>query len=158
MFILTSIEPANLSISPYPPFGLTTLSFIVLGSYLFLVGFYFSAKSISKDVNVRKSIRQTLHNKNFLEVIANSETESAVLKLVSPLVNKVMEQESDSFYQPSTMEIKDMVKEAIAEIMVEKRKSDATFLINIAYCPRNLYVIWLNTGGAVTARRCFGNF
>jgi hypothetical protein len=124
MLILTSIEPANLSISPYPPFGSTTLSFMVLGSYLFLVGLYFSAKSISKDVNVRKSIRHTLNRKNFLEVIANSETESAVLKLVSPLINKVMEEEIDSFYQPSKKEIKDMVQEAITELQIEKRKTD----------------------------------
>jgi hypothetical protein len=126
MFVLTSIEPANLSISPYPPFGLTTLSFMILGSYLFLVGLYFSAKSISKDVNVRKSIRNTLHKKNFLEVIANSETESAVLKLVSPLINKVLEEESDSFYQPSNKEIKEMVQEAIIELQVEKRKEDVS--------------------------------
>jgi hypothetical protein len=41
----------------YPPFGLATISFFGLASYLVLVGIYSSAISISEDSKLRRSIR-----------------------------------------------------------------------------------------------------
>ena len=44
--------------TPYPPFGLVTVSLIGMSSYLILVGLYYSAISVSQDIRLRKSIRQ----------------------------------------------------------------------------------------------------
>lgn len=43
---------------PYPPFGICASSFMTLASYLFSLGFYFSAISVSEDEKLRKSIRK----------------------------------------------------------------------------------------------------
>jgi hypothetical protein len=43
--------------SPYPPFGLPTISFIGLASYLVLAGIYSSAISAAEDSKLRQSIR-----------------------------------------------------------------------------------------------------
>jgi hypothetical protein len=42
----------------FPPFGLVTVSFMGLASYLMLVGIYYSAMSVSQDVKLRKTIRR----------------------------------------------------------------------------------------------------
>ena len=44
--------------TPYPPFGIAASSFVALASYLFSLGFYFSAISVSQDMTLRKSIRK----------------------------------------------------------------------------------------------------
>jgi hypothetical protein len=53
----------------YPPFGLVTVSFMGLSSYLLLLGVYASAISFSEDSKLRQSIRQVaLENQNYLTV------------------------------------------------------------------------------------------
>ena len=42
---------------PYPPFGLATVSFMGLSSYLLLIGIYSSAISVGEDSRLRQSIR-----------------------------------------------------------------------------------------------------
>lgn len=38
--------------TPYPPFGIGASSFVALAAYLFSLGFYFSAISISQDIKL----------------------------------------------------------------------------------------------------------
>jgi hypothetical protein len=42
----------------FPPFGLVTVSFMGLASYLMLIGIYYSAMSVSQDVKLRTTIRR----------------------------------------------------------------------------------------------------
>jgi hypothetical protein len=42
----------------FPPFGLVTVSFMGLASYLMLVGIYYSAMSVSQDMKLRTTIRR----------------------------------------------------------------------------------------------------
>jgi hypothetical protein len=42
----------------FPPFGLVTISFMGLASYLMLVGIYYSAISVSQDIKLRTTIRR----------------------------------------------------------------------------------------------------
>ena len=58
--VFTSNQSIVLVDASYPPFGLATISFMRLSSYLILVGVYSSAISIVQDVNLRKSIRKTV--------------------------------------------------------------------------------------------------
>lgn len=44
--------------APYPPFGIATISFVDLTSYLIYVGIYFSAISITLDTQLREEIRK----------------------------------------------------------------------------------------------------
>ena len=50
---------ANILLIPYPPIGSATCSALALASYVFSVGIYSSAISISEDAELRKSIRKT---------------------------------------------------------------------------------------------------
>ena len=50
---------ANIVFIPYPPFGNASSSSLALASYIFYVGLYSSAISISEDAELRKSVRRT---------------------------------------------------------------------------------------------------
>lgn len=57
LLLFTSNQAMLLTSTQYPPFGLVTISFVGLSSYLVLVGIYSSAISISQDAKLRREIR-----------------------------------------------------------------------------------------------------
>jgi hypothetical protein len=70
-----------LSNTPYPPFGIFTVSFFGLASYLTLVGIYYSAISASQDTALRRSIRKSVEQQiNLVDMIGKAEIMSAVTK------------------------------------------------------------------------------
>jgi hypothetical protein len=56
VLLFTSNQANILVFGPYPPFGLATISFMGLSSYLVLVGIYYSAISVAEDSKLRQSI------------------------------------------------------------------------------------------------------
>jgi hypothetical protein len=59
---------ANILFIPYPPFGSASCWSLSLASYVFFVGLYSSAISISEDAQLRKSIRRTAVNELKIKV------------------------------------------------------------------------------------------
>ena len=57
VLLFTSNQAMILVSFTYPPFGLVTVSFLGISSYLILVGIYSSAISVSQDISLRKSIK-----------------------------------------------------------------------------------------------------
>jgi hypothetical protein len=51
-------QPLGLLLKPFPPFGLATISFMPLASYLILIGIYSAAISVSQDSSLRDSTRK----------------------------------------------------------------------------------------------------
>ena len=67
--------------TPYPPFGIISSSFMTLASYLFSLGFYFSAVSVSEDEKLRKSIRKfVMKESNLLDSIGTAQMEQEIQK------------------------------------------------------------------------------
>jgi hypothetical protein len=60
ILLFSSNQITSLILAYYPPFGLASISFLGLGSYLLLVGIYSSAISVANDINLRRSMRQTM--------------------------------------------------------------------------------------------------
>jgi hypothetical protein len=57
--LFISNQAISTVISPsFPPFGLVTVSFMGLASYLMLVGIYYSAMSVAQDIKLRTTIRR----------------------------------------------------------------------------------------------------
>jgi hypothetical protein len=108
----------------YPPFGLATLSFIGLSSYLILMGVYSSAISISQDAKLRRSIRDSAINESkLLGSIGAAEMEQEIVKRVV----RVAKKHSDSMteetgIQPSLSkdDVEQYLKEVLQEIKVRK--------------------------------------
>ena len=73
ILLFVSDQAVTLIATPYPPFGLVSVSAVGLSSYLILVGLYYSAISLSNDVNLRRTIRESvLRESKFLDSIGKS--------------------------------------------------------------------------------------
>ncbi|MGD1835045.1 MAG: hypothetical protein ACPKQO_04920, partial [Nitrososphaeraceae archaeon] len=79
----------------YPPFGFSTVSSYGLGSYLILMGLYLSAKSISRDEQLKEIVKNsTLAESKFLHSIGMSESEREKKLLKDVLVRTKEQQEN----------------------------------------------------------------
>ena len=75
---------------PYPPFGLATISFLGLSSYLIFVGIYASAISVSGDTELRKSIRKyAITESKLLDSIGSAQMEQQIQRRVIDMMNKI---------------------------------------------------------------------
>jgi hypothetical protein len=111
---------ANILFIPYPPFGSASCSSLALASYIFFVGLYSSAISISEDAELRKSIRRTAVNElKLLDSIGtaqmSAQLEDKVSKLVKEYSDKIV---NEAGVQPDLSEedAKQYLDEVIKEL------------------------------------------
>jgi len=75
--------------TPYPPFAAAAWSFAGLSSYLFSLGFYFSAISIAQNSKLRQSIRGiALKESKLLDSIGTAHMEQELVKKVLKLAKE----------------------------------------------------------------------
>lgn len=86
LLLFVSNEAIVLISAPYPPFGLPTISFLGLASFLVLAGIYSSAVSLSQDAKLRQLIRtSTLKQTEFLDSIGMAHMEQEIASNVFKL-------------------------------------------------------------------------
>jgi two-component system sensor histidine kinase VicK len=89
MLLFTVNQPTGLTLIPYPPFGLVTISFMGLSSYMILVGIYSSAISVAQDVKLRQAIRKTAIDQSKLLIsIGSAQIEKELEKKVMTVTQK----------------------------------------------------------------------
>jgi hypothetical protein len=123
ILLFVSNQAIILATAPYPPFGLVTVSFVGLLSYLMLVGIYCSAISVSEDVIIRQTIRKSVNNESeLLGSIGSShmqqELERRVLKITKSTSDLMGEQTG---VEPSITE--GNMKEYLQEVLTEVKRS-----------------------------------
>jgi hypothetical protein len=94
-------QPIGLILVPYPPFGLASICFIVLSSYLVVLGIYSSALSVANDNVLRRAIRKSVEQQSdLLDKIGTAQMESQlqnrVLLLTRDLTDEITEQQEFS--------------------------------------------------------------
>ena len=89
MLMFTSNQPTGLIQTPYPPFGLVTTAFFGSAAFLFLIGVYSSAISVSQDRNIRMYIKNYAKQLTFLSGIGSSEMEKEMQKIVRNVMTEV---------------------------------------------------------------------
>jgi len=122
VLLFVSNQGIDLVSAPYPPFGLPTISFVGLASYLILTGIYSSAISVAENSKLRRSIRSlAITESRLLDSIGSAhmerEIESKVLQVVKAQQETLAEQNA---IQPSLTE--DDAKEYLAEVINEIKK------------------------------------
>jgi hypothetical protein len=76
----------------YPPFGLVTISFMGLSSYLIMIGIYSSAISVAQDVEFRKSIRNSVQEQSkLLDSIGTAQMEREIERRVIRISRELRE-------------------------------------------------------------------
>jgi hypothetical protein len=90
MLLFSSNQVSGLTLVPYPPFGLVTVSFLGLASFLVFVGIYSSAISVAQDSTLRKSIRGfAIEETRLLDSIDTAQMEREIEKKVIGLTKLI---------------------------------------------------------------------
>jgi len=121
-----SIEIDTLLFATYPPFGVVTVSFIPMGSYLVFSGMVLSARLIAHDKELRSEFYKTAMSQlKLLKAIGVTEMEKELLKSYKSVEkqHKLPEMESTRFE-------KDNVREALHEVVDELDKDNVRELLH----------------------------
>jgi hypothetical protein len=115
----------------YPPFGLSSITFIGISSYLLFVGVYYSAISVSLDQRLRSSINKSVEQQlGFVSKIGTSQVEQEIQERVEHLTIKLakkMEIESGLEVPMKDEEVDRYIKMVIAEKeRMSRKKNDTT--------------------------------
>ena len=121
-FILLFISnQISLVASSYPPFGIATLLYSGLSSYILLIGLYSTAVSLSEHAQLRKSMRNSIDQQHsrLLDHIGMSELQKEIDKRVTPLIQRHAEQmnmQTAIDLPVSEEEIKQYIKEVLNDL------------------------------------------
>ena len=69
LFLFSANQSTSLVLGPYPPFGVSTILMLIIGSYLVLIGIYSSALSLSNNIHLRKLITNLAKESKLLDSI-----------------------------------------------------------------------------------------
>lgn len=130
LLLFTSNQAMVLTFTQYPPFGLVTISFVGLASYLLLLGIYSSAISISQDVKLRREIRHiAIRESKLLDSIGAAQMEQEIAKRIATVAKK----HSDSMIERtgvqsslSEQDIDEYMKDVLREIKTSKKREPFT--------------------------------
>lgn len=125
ILLFTSNQPTGLILVPYPPYGIVTISFMVLASYMLYLGIYSASLSVSEDARLRRYIRTiTRTEAKFLDVIGTAEMEREVQRKVILFSKKknVMQQETGITSSLNEDDMKKYLNEVLQEVHDLRRK------------------------------------
>jgi hypothetical protein len=124
MLLFVSNQAVVLTFNLYPPFGLASVCFVGLSSYLLMIGVYSSATSLSQDIKLRQSIRRSaIKQLELLDHIGMAHMEQQLAKRVLNIVkaeqNSMIE---ETGVQTSLTE--DDIKSYLSQVLAEIGKSN----------------------------------
>jgi hypothetical protein len=128
-FILLFVSDQAISLisAPYPPFGLVSVSTLGLASYLILIGLYYSAVSVSSDIDLRKFVLSSaLKELDLLGSIGSAQMEEEIEKRVLDLTERYKAEIKDqTAVEPSLDddEIKRYLDEVLSEVKQKSSKA-----------------------------------
>lgn len=115
-----NVAEATISQTSFPPFGLANVSFVGISAYMMLVGLSSSAISISKDIELRKYIKNiVIETSNLFGNIGTAQTEAEVkdkVKFFAKEKGDLFEEETKVGVSLSDDEITQYIDEAINEM------------------------------------------
>ena len=119
MLLFVSNNPIPLLATPYPPFGLATVSFMGLSSYLILVGIYSSAISVAQDTKLRQTIRKsTTEESKLLISIGSAQMEQEIQRRAVKVAKDQQQTMAEQTGVQSSLTEHDM-KQYVSEVLKE---------------------------------------
>jgi hypothetical protein len=117
LFIFSSNQAVTQIVIPYPPFGLPTVTILVIASYLMLLGIYNSATLVSTNNELRKSIYKRALESKFLGLIGQAEMENEIQNTVKQVSRdkNLIEKELEEPVELDETELKKYVEFVIKE-------------------------------------------
>ena len=123
ILLFSTNQPVGLTLIPFPPFGLVTISFLGLASYLVFIGIFSASMSVALDSKLRTIIKKSaLDETRFVETIGESEME----KLVERKVGDVLSRNQIEFQREAGIEsslTETEAKEYIKDVLDELKRN-----------------------------------
>ena len=121
ILIFSSVEVGLILLPAYPPFGLTTLAFSGLASFLLMLGIVDSASIIAKDGELRRELFKNLsRDSKMLTSLGQAESREEIERTVKEIVDR---SESLRNNQPTRYELEpDEVEQVINDVLTELGK------------------------------------
>jgi hypothetical protein len=126
--LFCSVQPGMPYYAAYPPFGLATLLFLGLSSYMLLVGMIGIGANVSRDTELRREIYRDVEAR--LDIFKNmgiAERQREIERKVIPLTNKIqLADDMRDYVDPSEEDVKIMISDVLNEIQSKRSniKSD----------------------------------
>lgn len=123
LLLFTANQAEVLNDTPFPPFGLITITILNLASLLMLVGIYNSAFLISINKPILETIQKYLKESKLLGIIGEAERAKEINKTIEKILNdKVIEENDDIKIEEN--ELKIYMENVLKELQREKASSD----------------------------------
>ena len=113
------------TLTPYPPFGLATITILSIAAFLMLVGIYNSAVLVSANNDLRKSIYKHALESKLLGQIGRAEMENELQKTVTKIADEKKHLMTDTQKQPvelDGMELKKYIEFVVREVNKDKKQ------------------------------------
>jgi hypothetical protein len=123
LFLFAGNQSSFLVSAPYPPFGITFLTVLIMGSYFIMIGIYSSAKLTSTNNELRSYVHSIAKESKLLNRISVAEMEKEVDSTVGRIIKEfsVSTTEVSSDMEFNKLELKDYVTEVIEELKKNKK-------------------------------------
>jgi hypothetical protein len=125
IFLIFSADQATAQIvSPYPSFGIVTVTVLNVGAFLMLMGIYNSAVLVSANNNLRKSIHNYALESKLLGLIGTAEMENEIQKTVTRITqdNESLMTATEEPIELDGTELKKYIDFVMTEIKKETKK------------------------------------
>jgi hypothetical protein len=86
LLLFATNQATSQSVVPYPPFGLVTNTALLLASYLMLIGIYNSARLVSLNSDLRRTIYKHAFESKLLNLIGTAEMDRELQKTVTTIL------------------------------------------------------------------------
>jgi len=130
-----SLAIAPLQYHAYPPYGLITMAFIPLGTYLIFVGIFISAKHISRDSELRKEFYKSAASQlTLLKAIGVSQMEKELEEETKSLEKHFGLSESEEHHMEEQLKeenVKQILHDVLNELYYSKGKKDVLIAYTI---------------------------
>jgi hypothetical protein len=128
IILFISNQAVLLTSTPFPPYGLISVSTLGFSTFLIYMGIYLSAISISKDAKLRNIIKRIAlqYNVGLLENIGSAQIINEIEEKAFALLDnkKYNEDNNEKIVKSDIGEMKHYINEILVEIKEEKLKKD----------------------------------
>ena len=121
LLLFGSNQSTSLALGPYPPFGIASITILIVSAYLIVIGIYVSAIFLSFNSNLRRTIYKKTNELKLLDLIGTVE----FAKEIEETVNNVIKQQN-ILIDSENIELErdpDEIKNYIEKVVNELRKN-----------------------------------
>lgn len=118
LLLFSANQSTSLVLTPFPPFGVATITILILATYLILIGIYISATFMSANTNLRRYIYKQAAETRLLDLLGRVEAEKEIESRVTNIVKQTSSSESSETinFDLDGDQLKDYLEKVLDEV------------------------------------------